>query len=61
MFANYIPTVYDVCMDLISKKISLLMDGLEEEIERCKKSLSDDLWKVAESLMEMREKRMKNQ
>lgn len=61
MFANYIPAVYDVCMDLISKKISLLMDGLEEEIERCKKSLSDDLWKVAESLMELREKGIQNQ
>jgi hypothetical protein len=61
MFANYIPAVYDVCMDPISKKISLLMDGLEEEIERCKKSLSDDLWKVAESLMELREKRIQNQ
>lgn len=62
MLLNNIPTVYDGCMDQISKKISLrsaqisrMLDEAQNAITECEKEIMRDYWLLGNSLLELRQ------
>lgn len=57
---SYIPPVYTSYMDQISKKISLLMDEVQDVISDVEKEISKDYWLLGNSLMELRGLRMRD-